>query len=51
MEREVYGQYTFKPEINKVSKAIARNSASIDELAYNPKGKERKEQLQEQMMT
>lgn len=51
IEKEVYAQYTYKPEINKVSKAIARNGQSIDELAYNPRGRERKELLQEQLMT
>jgi len=51
IEKEVYAQYTYKPEINKVSKAIARSGQSIDELAYNPRGRERKELLQEQLMT
>lgn len=37
IEKEVYSQYTFKPQINKISKALAKGS-SIDELAYNPKG-------------
>jgi hypothetical protein len=45
IEKEIYSQYTYKPEINKVSKAIARNPTSIDELAYNPKGREKKELL------
>jgi hypothetical protein len=51
VEKEVYSQYTFKPEINKVSRAIARESTTIEELAYNPRGRERKELLQEQLMT
>jgi hypothetical protein len=45
IEKEVYSQYTFKPEINKISKVIASSAASIDELAYNPKGREKKELL------
>lgn len=42
IEKEVYSQYTFKPQINKISKTLARGS-SIDELAFNPKGQQRKE--------
>ena len=51
IEREVYSQYTFKPEINKVSRTIARQITSIDDLAYNPKGRQIREQIQEEMMT
>ena len=50
IEKEVYSQYTFKPQINKISKALAKGS-SIDELAYNPKGQKKKEELQEQLVT
>jgi len=39
IEKEVYAQYTYKPEINEVSKSIARNPTTIEELSYNPKGK------------
>lgn len=53
IEREVYAEYKFQPEINKVSKAIAqgRGNTTIDELAYNPKGRSKKEQLQEELLT
>ena len=47
IEKEVYSQFTYKPQINKISKTLAKPS-SIDELAYNPKGALKKEQLQEQ---
>ena len=52
IEREVYAEYTYKPEINKVSKSIAANApSSIDDLAYNPKGRLKREYVQEQMLT
>ena len=51
IEREVYAQYTFKPEINKVSRTIAGSGTSIEELSYNPKGRQKKEQMQEELMT
>ncbi|CDW79342.1 UNKNOWN [Stylonychia lemnae] len=50
IEKEVYSQYTFKPQINKISKTLAKGS-SIDDLAYNPKGLQKKELLQEQFAT
>eukprot|EP00347_Sterkiella_histriomuscorum_P013421 403364769 len=50
IEKEVYQQYTFKPQINKISKTLAKGS-SIDELAYNPKGQQKREMLQEQQET
>ncbi len=51
IEKEVYAQYTYKPEINKVSKSIARNATTIEELSYNPKGRQKKEYIQEQLLT
>lgn len=51
IEKEVYAQYTYKPEINKVSKSIARNPTTIEELSYNPKGRQKKEYIQEQLLT
>jgi hypothetical protein len=45
IEKEVYAQYTYKPEINKVSKSIARQGTTIDELSYNPKGRMKKEYI------
>ena len=50
LEKEVYAQYTYKPEINKISKTLAKTT-SLDELAYNPKGKQMKEQIHDEMMT
>jgi hypothetical protein len=48
MAAEVYEQCTFKPAINKVSRALARE-ATVEELAYNPSGKQRKEQIAEEV--
>lgn len=45
---EVYQQCTFQPRINQVSRAIARE-ATIDDLSYNPQGKQKKEQIAEQV--
>ena len=38
LEKEMYSQFTYKPEINKISKTLAKTS-SLNELAYNIKGK------------
>lgn len=37
LEQEIYSQYTFKPQINKISRALVKNT-ELDELAYNKKG-------------
>jgi hypothetical protein len=39
LEQELYSQYTYQPQINKISKVLAPNR-SIDDLAYNRRGQE-----------
>jgi len=43
----MYEKYTYKPEINKISKTLAKES-NLEELAFNRKGQERRELLKEE---
>ena len=46
LENELYSQYTHKPKINKLSKTLGRNP-TIDKLAYNEEGRQKKCALSE----
>ena len=50
LEQEVYGKYSYQPQINKISKELAKGG-DLYELAYNKKGAEKKDQLQEMYQT
>ena len=41
IEKELYSDCTFKPQINKVSKELVQKTP-LDELAFNPKGQQKK---------
>ena len=52
IEKELYDQYTYKPQINKVSQTLAsKDRPDLNDLAFNPKGREIKERIASEMLT
>lgn len=48
LEKEIYQQVTFEPELDPISKLFGRKS-SVQELYENPRGKQRAEQIRQRI--